>query len=262
MRADRDLLRRFIPETDPDEKRAKTSRVKMAKRRNMRRMRLGLAAGVICVNLAFTITVFLISPASKGVGTSFTGHCTLVSRLNTGIHVVLNILTTAFLGAGNYCMQILVAPSLSEIDQAHRDGVSLDIGVHSVHNVRYMGADRRMGWAAIGVVATMLHLVWNSAMFPSFASFILPVAVVTEDFAIAGDDWNLTQAKQAQAFVPNGPPVGSLQLSADRFTEVNASECIRMYIDPLDQTQLDLERQHYPLLGGCVRKGPALSSRR
>lgn len=56
--------------------------------------------------------------------------------MNIGIHLLLNVLSSLFLGAGNYCMQILVAPTGAEVQLAHKSGIYFDIGIHSIYNLR------------------------------------------------------------------------------------------------------------------------------
>ena len=79
--------------------------------------------------------------------------------INSSVHVALNIISSLFLGAGNYCMQILVAPSRAEMDKAHSKGVSLSIGVPNVGNSRYIERKRVLGWVLIGMFAAILHLL-------------------------------------------------------------------------------------------------------
>ena len=119
----------------------------------------GLAVTVMIVNLTLTIWAFLKHKPVKGVGTLFTGSCTLASRLNIGVHMLLNVVSTLFLGAGNYCMQILVAPSKQEVAAAHEKRNFLDIGVPSVHKLWSIERLRTFLWVAIGITATLLHLL-------------------------------------------------------------------------------------------------------
>lgn len=70
-------------------------------------------------------------PPVQDVGTFMTGDCSMVHRWDASSHLGLNVASTLFLGAGNYCMQVLVAPSRMEVDKAHKEEFSLDIGIHS-----------------------------------------------------------------------------------------------------------------------------------
>ena len=155
----RDLFSLFIPETDPSERRARTCRIKMAKRSAMLSAQLAVAILVVVINTSFTSWAWLNHSPMRGVGTFYVGDCTFASRLNSGLHVLLNGLSTLFLGTGNYCMQVIVAPSKAELKAAHLDRKHYDIGIHSLHNLRHIARDKCAVWALLGVVSSILHLM-------------------------------------------------------------------------------------------------------
>lgn len=155
------VLARYIPEVDPEHPRAKTLRVRLSKRSTMLRIQVYLATSVFVLNLAaliWAMTKYDVDDA-RGVGTLYTGSCERTSTINSNMHVFLNVISSLFLGASNYCMQVLVAPLRSEIDRAHRRGVSLDIGVPSFRNLWNIQHRRVILWVAIGAVSTLLHLM-------------------------------------------------------------------------------------------------------
>ena len=157
--AQKDFLQNYIPSTDPDDHGAKTFENRLSKRKNMLRLQLGMSVLVVVVNVSITTWLWTTHPPVWGTGTLFTGDCTLASFINSGSHVLLNILSTAFLGAGSYCMQGLVAPSREEIEASHKIGRSLDIGKQSIYNVFRIHWSRRLTWIALGIVSTVLHLM-------------------------------------------------------------------------------------------------------
>lgn len=111
----------------------------------------------------------------------------MIEHWNTAAHVILNLGSTLFLGVGNYSMQVLVAPTRREADKRHEKGKSLDIGIHSFRNLRWIAWKRVIIWAFLGAIATVLHLFWNSLLFHSLPFRAFPVAVVTADFQTAND---------------------------------------------------------------------------
>ncbi|TRX96986.1 hypothetical protein FHL15_002292 [Xylaria flabelliformis] len=110
-----------------------------------------------------------------------------VSRLNTGLHFLINVVSSLMVGtlleyynldlrgnllveertllaSSNFFMQILNAPSREEVDTAHAKGSWLLIGVPSV-----------------------VHLLFNSAVFETdFRESDFHLAVATEEFASGG----------------------------------------------------------------------------
>ncbi|KAL2129741.1 hypothetical protein VTI74DRAFT_7388 [Chaetomium olivicolor] len=83
-----------------------------------------LSLASFLVNLSFTIWASNRSGARirNGVGVfSEDLSCAKSKDINTGIHVVINVLSTILLAGSHYCMQCLSAPTREQIDQAHRD---------------------------------------------------------------------------------------------------------------------------------------------
>jgi hypothetical protein len=134
--------------------------VKIAKRKTMLRIQVVLAITILVVNIALTVwAIKSYPPDYRGMGALSFGNCSTINTINGAVHLALNIVSSLFLGAGNYCMQTLVAPSRQEMDRAHSKGVSLDIGVPNVKNLRYINRGRVITWALIGMLATLLHLL-------------------------------------------------------------------------------------------------------
>jgi hypothetical protein len=98
-------------------------------------------------------------PDSRSVSTFMFGDCMHITRLNTALHVLLNVLSSLLLSTGNYCMQLLASPTRQEADKAHARGTVLDIGVPSIKNLQHIDWRRVVGWSVIGVTAMLLHLL-------------------------------------------------------------------------------------------------------
>ena len=117
------------------------------------------ASIVLLINVAATIAGLTIPSNEKGV--FFEGDCVYVKRLNTGLHLAINILSTIILAGSNYTMQCLSAPTRSEIDAAHRrkPAVHLDVGILSIRNLSYISERRTFLWLLLGLSSVPLHLV-------------------------------------------------------------------------------------------------------
>ncbi|KAJ7712712.1 hypothetical protein B0H14DRAFT_2645152 [Mycena olivaceomarginata] len=185
-------------------------------------------------------------PDRRGIGTFLFGDCTRVARLGTALHVLLNILSTLLLGAGNYCMQLLASPSRREADDAHARGAALDIGVPSINNLRHIDRRRVVGWSAIGVTATLLHLFWNSTIFTSLPVVSIPRAMATSDFREAEDDWSEIDHLSHLDWwrLPEGwgdttfdlSPIYSMKTKAMNLTRLEPKDCLNESLDPLSST--------------------------
>ncbi|PGH21346.1 hypothetical protein AJ80_03397 [Polytolypa hystricis UAMH7299] len=141
------------------------------------------AVVVFTLNLAFTVWAIRTTGLEEGGrGILFTGACSRVRYLNTTAHILLNILSTALLGASNYCMQCLSAPSRREVDLAHANRRWLDIGVPNIRNLRHIQGKRVVLWACLGISSLPLHLFYNSAIFASTAAYQYQIIAANDDF--------------------------------------------------------------------------------
>jgi hypothetical protein len=78
-------------------------------------------------------------------------------------HVFISALSTLLLSASNYTMQILIAPTRSEVDRAHRGEFKgrtwLDIGVLSTTNLAHVGTVRHVLWIVMAISSIPVHLL-------------------------------------------------------------------------------------------------------
>ena len=102
-----------------------------------------------------------------GFGALYQGSCETSRSLNVWIHLLVNALSTLLLGASNYCMQVLSAPTRDELVRAHAEQLWLHIGVPSLRNLRYIARDRAYLWFALFLSSVPLHLLFNSVAFTS-----------------------------------------------------------------------------------------------
>lgn len=124
------------------------------------------AASILTLNIAVTIFIVVRFTISSGVATIYTGECTTVSWADSGIHIAINLLSTAFLSASNYVMQILNAPSRIRLNDFHARGVPLHICISSFVNAIRMRTRQTGFWALLGISAIPLHLLCVSLLCP------------------------------------------------------------------------------------------------
>lgn len=127
--------------------------------------RFGVYSGVWISSLVLLSNTILLvwgavrSKDGSSIGTIAEGSPQYTSRISTAYHVLINVLATLLLSASNYCMQILCAPTREEIDQAHRKGISLHVGLQSLGNLRYVATDRAIVWWVLLLSSFPLHLL-------------------------------------------------------------------------------------------------------
>ncbi|KAI0103195.1 hypothetical protein GGR51DRAFT_573390 [Nemania sp. FL0031] len=233
------MLSRYIPEANPDHPRAKSLLRKLSKRSTVLHIQIGLALSVAALNTAFWIWATATHELDpRGVGTLFTGNCRMTATINTVTHLILNGLSTLFLGAANYCMQILVAPTRANLDSAHALGEWLEIGVLSFRNLRKLKRFKILLYLVLGIVSTLLHLVWNSTLFASIPFTIFTGAIATSDLQWAAERWdNSTTSGAIRTMDLNDRRmIFGLQERARNFTRLDKVSCLKLYVDPLKTT--------------------------
>lgn len=134
-------------------------------RRNVSGWRMGAvisactAGGVFLINLFFFIIAMATVGQNDGIGTLYKGDCNKVKRMDTVIHLILNLLGVAVLGASNYTTQCLSSPTRDEIDKAHARRKALDIGLPSAYNLRFMSWTKIVLWSFLMLSTLPLHLL-------------------------------------------------------------------------------------------------------
>lgn len=115
-------------------------------------------------------------------GLLYSGSCDKARSLNVLIHLVVNILSTLILGASNYCMQVLCAPTRDELVRAHAMQLWLHIGIPSFRNLRFIARDRAYIWLTLCLSSIPLHLLFNSVAITSLQGNEYIALPTTEDW--------------------------------------------------------------------------------
>lgn len=149
-----------------------------------------------CAVVLLICLVISISQPSSSLYTStilFDGHCDQASRLDAMLHLFINIIATAVLASSNFFMQILSSPSRLEVDKAHANLQSLDIGIPSIKNIQFLSPFKLACWLGLFITSIPIHLFFNSTIFET---------------GYLGGKWNLTIATEAftqgRTFYPPG----------------------------------------------------------
>jgi hypothetical protein len=100
------------PPQEPSEKPVKRSLFRYSD------WRKGVAVGIALSTLVLVINVSLVIAAGQGarslngqIATMYEGNCGEMRKLSLWLHLLIHVLSSLPLGAGNYCMQVLCAPT-------------------------------------------------------------------------------------------------------------------------------------------------------
>lgn len=149
----------WLPELDPEHPSAQNKfQTKISNRRTVLCIQQLTAALVLVTNIALTACAQARYGTHNGIGTIYLGNCAKAQRLDLWLHLLINVLSTFLLGASNFCMQLLVAPTRHEVNKAHEKSFWLDIGTPSVRNLRKIARVRALTWLCLGISSVLLHL--------------------------------------------------------------------------------------------------------
>ena len=122
---------------------------------------LGLCTSIVVLfgNFLLVLIGLRYGGYTNGIGTVAQGQSTVIARIDTVYHVLINVLSTLLLTSSNYCMQVLCSPSRDDVDRAHSEGSYLHIGILSVRNIYLLGGKRRIAWFLLMLSSIPLHLL-------------------------------------------------------------------------------------------------------
>lgn len=184
---------------------------------------------VLVVNITLVTTAACIFKPTEGIVTLHVGDCSFINKWNVGIHLLINGLSSALLGASNYAMQCIMSPTRSECDAAHSRGDWLDIGVSGIRNVRRISGQRRFLWALLLTTSIPIHLLYNSAVFKTLDTNEYRYALLADHLvnAPALDNSQLTNSNR-------GVEVSRMQYleAPDKYEHLDAETCISIYGRP------------------------------
>jgi hypothetical protein len=119
-----------------------------------------LTLAILFLNVGITVGISTSQGIdSDGKAVLVNDDCSTVEKYNIAYHLVINVLSTLLLGASNYTMQCLCAPTRPEVDKAHAKGIWLDIGVPSLKNLKFINRQRLALWICLTASSWPLHLL-------------------------------------------------------------------------------------------------------
>ncbi|KAK3387794.1 hypothetical protein B0H63DRAFT_521816 [Podospora didyma] len=116
----------------------------------------------------------------------YQGPCADTDKVNLILHLLLNIFSTLLLSSSNFFMQILNAPTRSEVDLVHASSGGskwFEIGIPSMRNAFHVSRFKTLLWVLFCLSSVPIHLVFNSAIFATdFMGAKFHLTIATEEF--------------------------------------------------------------------------------
>ncbi|KAI4941554.1 hypothetical protein J4E91_010730 [Alternaria rosae] len=211
-------------------------------------MFMGLACAVFIFNASFLAWIVRTGGTNNGLGIIYEASCDMTKKVDIGIHLLVNILSSALLSASNYCMQCLSAPTRPELDEAHGKGHWLDIGIPSLHNVvsSSFAKQKKVCWWILALSSFPLHLCYNSVVFMSRSAQTYSVIQFGPEAKAAMENGSFNGSQTATATnnnliheAYNSYLNGKLYADAfkeGRLDEMTSLECINAYSTTFQST--------------------------
>ncbi|KAJ8109018.1 hypothetical protein OPT61_g7764 [Boeremia exigua] len=196
------------------------------------------ASIVFLINLVVTIWGSLAHKGDQRV--LYEGDCKRTKSLNSGLHLLINILSTILLSGSNYCMQCLSAPTRSEVDLAHGARRWLDIGVPSLRNLRRISRRRFILWLLLATSSLPLHLLYNSSIYASIASNSYYGMMVKQAFVDAPACENCTSSDPISKFDTQMAIDLWDKLQSGLLDRLEPAECLNAYGVTVQSTRRSL----------------------
>lgn len=95
----------------------------------------------------------------------FNGDCAKSRAINLWLHLLLNVFSTGVIASSNFFMQVLSSPTRREVDEAHRKGFAMEIGVSSLRNIFHVAWFKGVWLFLFFASSFPIHLFFNSAIF-------------------------------------------------------------------------------------------------
>lgn len=192
-----------------------------------------------------TFLCFTVSFASGGpVGTTelFSGQCSHAVNINRVLQALLALIAIGVSVSSDFFMRLASSPTVADLREAHSQGRSLDIAVHSLRNVRHMSYWRTFGWITLILLAVPIQLFSHSIAFISFSTTAYSRLSVSEAFTTGQPFgypgvalWNTPLTKSPRSQFHDILPL--FQSASTTWDRLELSDCNRIYSQDLEGLQ-------------------------
>lgn len=130
---------------------------------------LGLSTSICLV----MIICFSISSSRGGaieITKLFSGKCSHTDNINRALQAVLALLAIGISVSFDFFMRLVSSPTIDDLREAHSQGRSLDVAIHSFRNVRHISHWRTFAWVTLILLAVPIQLFSHSIAFVSVST--------------------------------------------------------------------------------------------
>ncbi|KAL4779057.1 hypothetical protein BJX76DRAFT_365635 [Aspergillus varians] len=201
------------------------------------------ACTILILNLVLVIWAST-RRSPDGASVLYAGDCGRTKQISSGVHILINMLSTGMLGTSHFAMQSLSAPTREDVDRAHAESRWLDIGVPSIRNLLSIPRMRRWLWLGLVASSVPLHLFYNSTVYSTISVNSYNVFVGNSSFTslepsditTVYDDTSVYDDTYRSTWDTNGVVSSSEMMvesaHANNLTRLTPQDCITAYATP------------------------------
>ncbi|KAL5333717.1 hypothetical protein BJX70DRAFT_405924 [Aspergillus crustosus] len=231
---------RIVELQSPDVQRPGSRKDRRSRRRRIGGWKRTLYFGAIWACTILTLNLVMVIWAStrrlpEGSSVLYAGDCSRTKQISSGVHVLINIMSTGVLGASHFAMQCLSAPAREDVDRAHAEKRWLDIGVPSMRNLFRIPRMRRWMWLGLVASSVPLHLFYNSTVYSTISVNSYNVFVGNSSIGSLGSS-NVRivhDDRYSSSWEANSEEVSSQRMlasaHANNLTRLSPLDCITAY---------------------------------
>ncbi|KAI9925920.1 hypothetical protein MW887_005726 [Aspergillus wentii] len=158
------------------------------------------------------------------------GGCEKAKNTTTGVHVMINMLSTALVATSSYCCQLLMAPTRQDVDEAPARRIWLSVGSFNIKNWILLHRRRKILWVLMFGTSIVIQLIYNSAVYSSTSANDSSVVSVPLQFANASyPDSQFSTGDCFEYYVGHNASSLRQSMLADLFETLAGNDCINIY---------------------------------
>lgn len=213
-----------------------------------------------CILVALLVCVSLSSANGGvfGVTKLYAGQCSRAEAMNQCLQLLCAITAIGMSVSFDFFIRLVSSPTIDDLRNAHSQGRSLDIGVHSFRNLKQLSQWRRLWWVSLVAIGIPIQLFFHSSTFIVYTSTTYSVLFASEAFTTGADfvypgvaflgltAYNSTTEVQSHFY----DILPGFRAASMNWTRLEVQDCLRTYF----QDPMGLQRHRNLLL--VVQTGP------
>lgn len=117
---------------------------------------------ILLINVALTIAGACYgNKYNRVLFSMYEGNCKHTKRVATGLHILINILSTTLVATSSYCCQLLMAPTREDVDHAHAHRIWLPIGTFDIKRLSLLPRGRKLNWYMLLCTSIAIQLMYD-----------------------------------------------------------------------------------------------------